>query len=253
MEPGVLPSRPGPVEPVSVTTAYDELRERVFEANREIVRAGLVVLTFGNASAADRAAGVMAIKPSGVAYEELGPGSMVVVSLESGAVVDGEHRPSSDTPTHLVLYGAFERVGGVVHTHSPFATAWAQAGRELPCLGTTHADHFRGAVPVTRALTGAEIESEYERHTGEAVVKTFERLGLDPLETPAALVASHGPFTWGIDVAHAVENAIALEAVAAMALRTALLQPGVEPIGDDLLRRHFLRKHGPGAYYGQTG
>jgi L-ribulose-5-phosphate 4-epimerase len=232
--------------------ASGELRERAFEANREIVRAGLVVLTFGNASAADRGAGIMAIKPSGVGYERLRPDSMVVVDLESGAVIGGEHRPSSDTPTHLVLYGEFERVGGIVHTHSPFATAWAQAGRELRCLGTTHADHFRGAVPVTRALTATEIEGEYERQTGEVVVETFARLGLDPLETPAALVASHGPFTWGIDVAHAVEHAIALEAVAAMALRTELLQPGVEPIGDDLLRRHFLRKHGPGAYYGQT-
>jgi L-ribulose-5-phosphate 4-epimerase len=233
------------------TAVSSELRERVFEANREIVRAGLVVLTFGNASAVDRALGVMAIKPSGVRYEELRPESMVVVDLESGAVADGEYRPSSDTPTHLVLYRRFERVGGVVHTHSPFATAWAQACRELPCLGTTHADHFHGAVPVTRALTSDEIEGGYEQHTGEVIVETFAGLGLDPLETPAVLVASHGPFTWGMDVEQAVENAIALETVAASALRTELLRPGVEPIGDDLLRRHFLRKHGPGAYYGQ--
>jgi L-ribulose-5-phosphate 4-epimerase len=230
---------------------FRRLRERAFEANREIVQAGLVVLTFGNASAADRAAGTMAIKPSGVPYDELGPEAMVVVDLESGAVLEGEHRPSSDTPTHLALYRAFERVGGVVHTHSPFATAWAQARREIPCLGTTHADHFCGAVPVTRPLLPEEIEGEYERRTGEVVVETFERLGLDPLEVPAALVASHGPFAWGPDVAEAVENAVALEAVAASSLRTELLRPGAEPIGEDLLLRHFLRKHGPGAYYGQ--
>jgi L-ribulose-5-phosphate 4-epimerase len=230
---------------------HDELRERVYEANREIVHAGLVVLTFGNASAADRAAGVMAIKPSGVPYELLRPEAMVVVDLESGAVADGAQRPSSDTPTHLVLYRSFEGVGGIVHTHSPFATAWAQACRELPCLGTTHADHFSGAVPVTRALTRAEIEGEYERLTGEVVVEAFARLGLDPLAVPAALVACHGPFAWGADAAEAVENAIALEAVAAAAYRTELLRPGVEQIGDDLLRRHFLRKHGPAAYYGQ--
>jgi L-ribulose-5-phosphate 4-epimerase len=230
---------------------FDELRERVFEANIEIVRAGLVILTFGNVSAADRTAGVMAIKPSGVQYDELRPKSMVVVDLDSGAVVESERQPSSDTPTHLVLYREFEQVGGIVHTHSPFATAWAQACREIPCLGTTHADHFYGAVPVTRPLTREEIEGDYERCTGEVVVETFRRLHLDPLQTPASLVASHGPFTWGADVAQALENAIALEAVAASALRTELLQPGVEPIQEHLLRRHFLRKHGPRAYYGQ--
>jgi L-ribulose-5-phosphate 4-epimerase len=231
--------------------AIAELRERVFEANREIVKAGLVVLTFGNASAVDRAAGVMAIKPSGVPYDALDPDSMVLVDLESGEARDGDARPSSDTPTHLVLYRAFEQIGGIVHTHSPFATAWAQARRAIPCLGTTHADHFRGAVPVTRPLLSEEIESDYERRTGEVVVETFERLGLDSLEVPAALVASHGPFAWGLDVAQAIENAVALEAVAASALRTELLQPGAEPIGEELLLRHFLRKHGPGAYYGQ--
>jgi L-ribulose-5-phosphate 4-epimerase len=228
---------------------HRELREQACEANLELVRAGLVVLTFGNASAADRAAGVFAIKPSGLAYEQLSAESMVVVDLESGEIVDGSYRPSSDTPTHLVLYRRFDAVGAVVHTHSPFATAWAQAGRALPCYGTTHADHFHGAVPVTRMLTRGEIEGDYEHATGEVIAETLA--GLDPLELPAALVAGHGPFAWGADAADAVENAIALEVVAASAYRTELLRPGVEAVGDALLERHFLRKHGPGAYYGQ--
>jgi L-ribulose-5-phosphate 4-epimerase len=228
-----------------------ELRERVFEANRQVVEAGLVVLTFGNASAADRAAGVMAIKPSGVPYDVLGPGSMVVVDLESGEVREASGRPSSDTPTHLVLYRAFEEIGGIVHTHSPFATAWAQARREIPCLGTTHADHFRGAVPVTRELTGEEIGGDYERSTGDVIVETVTGLGLRPLERPAVLVASHGPFAWGSDPETAVENAIALEVVAESSYRTEALRSGAEPIQPELLDRHFLRKHGPGAYYGQ--
>ena len=230
---------------------YDEIREQAFEANRAIVGAGLVVLTFGNASAVDRAAGVLAIKPSGVPYDELDAASMVVVDLESGDVLDGAYRPSSDSPTHLVLYCAIETVGGVVHTHSPFATAWAQAARDLPCYGTTHADHFHGAVPVTRALTRAEIEGEYERATGEAIVETIAGRGLDALAMPAALAAGHGPFAWGADPAQAVENAVALEIVAANALNTELLRQGAEPIDEALLDRHFLRKHGPSAYYGQ--
>ncbi|TML33281.1 MAG: L-ribulose-5-phosphate 4-epimerase AraD [Actinobacteria bacterium] len=231
--------------------AIAELRERVFEANREIVKAGLVVLTFGNTSAVDRAAGVMAIKPSGVPYDALDPDSMVLVDLESGEAREGDARPSSDTPTHLVLYRAFEQVGGIVHTHSPFATAWAQARREIPCLGTTHADHFRGPVPVTRELTGEEIGGDYERRTGDVIVETVTGLGPDPLERPAVLVASHGPFAWGADAEKAVENAIALEVVAESSLRTELLRPGAEQVQPDLLNRHFLRKHGPGAYYGQ--
>lgn len=233
-------------------TPHAELRERVLEANRAIVRAGLVVLTFGNASGIDRSAGVMAIKPSGVPYDELSPGSIVVVDLESGAVVDGRQRPSSDTPTHLVLYRRFDAIGGVVHTHSPSATAWAQARRELPCLGTTHADHFRGPVPVTRPLTLEEIGGAYEERTGDVIAETIEGLHLDPLEMPAVLVDSHGPFVWGEDVARAVENAIALETVAGTALHTLLLAPGSEPVAEELLLRHFLRKHGAAAYYGQA-
>lgn len=229
----------------------DELRERVVAANLALVEAGLVVLTFGNASAADRVAGVMAIKPSGVAYGSLRPEDVPVVDLASGEVLSGKRRPSSDTPTHLALYRAFTDVGGVVHTHSPFATAWAQALRELPCLGTTHADHFHGPVPVTRQLTAAEIEGDYEERTGAVIVEAFAERGLDPLELPAALVASHGPFVWGAEVEGAVENAVALEAVAASAYRSLQLAAGLEGIPAELLEKHFSRKHGAAAYYGQ--
>jgi L-ribulose-5-phosphate 4-epimerase len=176
---------------------------------------------------------------------------MVVVSLADGRVVEGVMRPSSDTPTHLVLYRAFGEIGGVVHTHSSFASSWAQAGRAIPCLGTTHADHFSGSVPVTRELTGAEIAGDYEALTGEVIVETIAGLRTGALDMPAALVASHGPFTWGRNAAEAVTNAVALEAVAAMAYRTLALDPAHGPIAADLLGRHFGRKHGPGAYYGQ--
>jgi len=230
---------------------FDELRERVVAANLALVDAGLVVLTFGNASAADRAAGVMAIKPSGVAYGALRPDDVPVIDLASGAVVSGKQRPSSDTPTHLALYRAFAEVGGIVHTHSPFATAWAQAQKELPCLGTTHADHFHGPVPVTRQLDAAEIEGDYEERTGAVIVETFAALALEPLDVPAVLVASHGPFVWGADVEHAVENAVALEAVAASAYRSVVLDAGLEGIPAELLEKHFSRKHGAAAYYGQ--
>ena len=230
---------------------HGELRERVFQGTRELARAGLVVLTFGNVSGVDRNENVLAIKPSGVPYEDLRPEGIVVVDLETGDVVDGRQRPSSDTPTHAVLYRSFEALGGIVHTHSRFATAWAQAGRDLPCFGTTHADHFRGPVPVTRALAADEIHDEYEQRTGDVIVETFVSRGLDPLETPAALVASHGPFAWGVDVAQAVENATALETVAELALYTLVLKAEAPALDDDLLQRHFSRKHGPDAYYGQ--
>lgn len=230
---------------------HADLRERVLDANLALVRAGLVVLTFGNASAVDRAAGVVAIKPSGVPYDRLTPADVSVVDAETGAVVDGEMRPSSDTPTHLALYRAWPDVGGVVHTHSAFATAWAQARAEIPCYGTTHADHFHGAVPVTRALTQREIDGEYERATGDVIVETFGALGLEALHRPAVLVASHGPFAWGASVEDAVENAIALEVVAVSAYRTRALAGALEAIPAELLEKHFSRKHGPAAYYGQ--
>jgi L-ribulose-5-phosphate 4-epimerase len=232
-------------------TPHADLRERVFEANRDLVRAGLVVLTFGNASGVDRSAGVMAIKASGVPYDQLHPEAIVLVDVESGDTIETRYKPSSDTPTHLVLYRRFAAVGGIVHTHSPYATAWAQARREIPCLGTTHADHFRGSVPVTRPLTGGEIQGDYEACTGDVIVETLERLELDPLEMPAVLVASHGPFAWGTDVMQAVENAVALEAVATTALHTVMLEAEADRIEDDLLQRHYRRKHGSTAYYGQ--
>jgi L-ribulose-5-phosphate 4-epimerase len=230
---------------------HAELRKQVLEANLELGRSGLVVLTFGNASAVDRAAGVVAIKASGVPYDRLTVADVAVVELADGAVAGGGKRPSSDTPTHLALYRAWPDVGGIVHTHSAFATAWAQARREIPCYGTTHADHFDGAVPVTRALTLREIEGEYERATGDVILETFAALELEPLDRPAVLVASHGPFSWGASVEEAVENAIALEAVAASAFRSVALAGELQAIPAELLEKHFSRKHGAAAYYGQ--
>jgi len=230
---------------------YDELREQVLVANRRVVELGLAVLTFGNASAADRGAGLVAIKPSGVLLDELHPDSIPVVDLETGAAVAGDLRPSSDTPTHLRLYRALD-VGAIVHTHSPFATAWAQAQRELPCLGTTHADHFRGPVPITRLLSADEIAGDYEDATGVAIVETLASRGLDASTMPGVLVASHGPFVWGRDADEAVANALALETVATSAYRTLALEAALESIQPELLARHFDRKHGPTAYYGQS-
>jgi len=226
------------------------MREAVLAANLALPAHGLVTLTWGNVSGIDRERGLVAIKPSGVPYESMTLADVVLVDLE-GNVVEGERRPSTDTPTHLELYRAYDWIGGIVHTHSPFATAWAQALRELPCLGTTHADHFHGPVPVTRQLTAAEIESDYEERTGAVIVEAFVERGLDPLELPAALVASHGPFVWGAEVEDAVENAVALEAVAANAYRSFQLAAGIEAIPPELLEKHFARKHGAGAYYGQ--
>ena len=229
--------------------ALHELRERVVEANVELVRAGLVTLTFGNASAADREAGVMAIKPSGVPFDALEPDQVPVLDLVTGATVAGALRPSSDTPTHLALYRAFPSVGGVVHTHSPYATACAQGCTPIPCLGTTHADHFCGSVPVTRALLDEEIAGGYEEATGAVIVEALA--GGDPLAMPGVLVRSHGPFTWGATVENGVENAVALEAVAASTYRALRIASEASPIGESLLAKHFGRKHGPGSYYGQ--
>lgn len=230
---------------------YEALKEAVWRANLDLVEAGLVVLTWGNASGADRDAGVMAIKPSGVAYAEMRPEDMVVLSLETGEVVEGRLKPSSDTPTHLHLYREFEGIGGVVHTHSSYAVSWAQAERDLPCFGTTHADHFYGPVPVTRRMREEEIREAYEHNTGAVIVECFRQRGIDPLDVPGVLVAGHGPFTWGATPRKAVENAIALEATARMAVYTRLINPDARPIDPVLLDRHFLRKHGAAAYYGQ--
>lgn len=225
-----------------------QLRRRVCQANLDLVAHGLVTGTWGNASGIDRRAGLVAIKPSGVAYSQLVPESIVLVDLE-GKVVAGELRPSSDLETHLELYRCWPGVGGVAHTHSAAATAFAQARRALPCLGTTHADHFRGAVPVTREMSPAETAAHYERNTGRVIVEAFA--GLEPLDVPAVLVASHGPFSWGPSPEAAVLSSVVLEAVARMAIDTlALADSG--PIPAHLLERHFRRKHGPEAYYGQA-
>ena len=231
--------------------AYERLKEEVYRANPALVEAGLVVLTWGNASGVDRDAGVMAIKPSGVAYHRLRPEDVVVLSIETGLVVDGAARPSSDTPTHLHIYREFEEVGGIVHTHSTYGTSFAQAGLDIPCLGTTHADNFHGPIPVTRAMAADEIADEYELNTGRVIVECFHRREIDPLAVPGVLVAGHAPFTWGASAEKAVENAIVLEFAAKMAVQTLSLNPGVRPISDALLDKHFFRKHGRNAYYGQ--
>ena len=229
----------------------EKLREQVYEANLELPRRGLVTYTWGNVSGVDRERGLVVIKPSGVEYDALRPEDLVVVSLESGERVEGTLNPSSDTPTHLELYRAFPVLGGVVHTHSTHAVAWAQARMDLICYGTTHADYFYGAVPCTRELTAEEIDAGYEANTGKVIVETFREQGLDPVHVPAVLCASHGPFAWGKDPAQAVYHAAVLEEVARMALLTRMLSPAAEAAPQRVQNKHFLRKHGPGAYYGQ--
>jgi L-ribulose-5-phosphate 4-epimerase len=226
----------------------DTLREEVLEANLELVRRGLVLYTWGNASGIDRERGLMAIKPSGVPYDNMKPSDMVVVNLD-GVIVEGKLRPSSDLATHLILYRQFGGIGGVVHTHSRCATAWAQAGREIPCFGTTHADYFHGPVPATPHLTAEEIATEYEANTGHAIVRRFQ--GVDPLSMPAVLVGGHAPFTWGKSAAEAAYHAVVLEEVANLALQTTAVNPNAVPISQAMLDKHFYRKHGGAATYGQ--
>jgi L-ribulose-5-phosphate 4-epimerase len=227
----------------------EKLKAEVCKANLDLVAEGLVIQTWGNVSGVDRASGNVVIKPSGVPYDGMKPEHMVVVSLKTGEVVEGNLKPSSDTPTHLVLYRAFPKIGGVVHTHSLYATAWAQACKGLPAYGTTQADYWYGDVPCTRKLTPAEIKTDYELNTGEVIVETFKKL--DPMQHPAVLVASHGPFTWGKDAHDAVHNAVVLEFISRLASETLRINPKTQPVQSVLLDKHFLRKHGPGAYYGQ--
>ena len=229
----------------------EKLKQQVCEANLDLVKKGLVIQTWGNVSGIDREKNLIVIKPSGVPYDGMKPEHMVVVSLKTGAVVEGNLTPSSDTPTHLVLYRAFPKIGGVVHTHSLYATAWSQACKTLPGYGTTQADYWYGDVPCTRKMTPTEIKADYEANTGEVVVETFRKLKFDPMQHPAVLVASHGPFTWGKDAHDAVHNAVVLEFVARLASETLRINPGIKPMQPVLLDKHFLRKHGPKAYYGQ--
>lgn len=227
-----------------------QLQELVYRANLELSASGLVMGTFGNLSAVDRAAGLFVIKPSGVPYERLTPGHMVPVSLESGEVIGSDLRPSSDTPTHLELYRAFD-CGAVVHTHSEYATAFAQVRLPIRCMGTTHADYFRGDIPVTRPMTRDEVERDYEKNTGLVIVEAFESAALSPAEIGAVLVANHGPFTWGPDAAKAIENARVLEYLARLEWRARTMAPDAPRPDAFLVDKHYLRKHGPGAYYGQ--
>lgn len=229
----------------------EDLREEICFVNKEISRTGLAMLTWGNASGVDRDAGVMLIKPSGIDYGQLTPGDLVAVSLATGKAVEGTMRPSSDTATHWHLYRRFEDVGGIVHTHSHFATVFAQAHREIPCFGTTHADSFYGPIPLTRDLTQTEVQTDYELNTGKVIVERFTQARLDPSTRPGVLAASHAPFAWGATPAKALENALVLEEVARMALHALQLEPDLPPVPQYLLDKHFLRKHGTNAYYGQ--
>jgi L-ribulose-5-phosphate 4-epimerase len=226
-----------------------QLKQEVCEANRRLVREGLAIQTWGNVSGVDRTTSHLVIKPSGVPYETMKPERMVVVSLETGRVVEGDLRPSSDTSTHLILYRAFREIGGIVHTHSLYATAWAQARREIPPLGTTHADYFHGPVPCTRLLTAKEIANDYEANTGRLIVERFKKI--DPAHFPGVLVAGHAPFAWGATVTEALENAIVLEHLARLASETLRVNSSVKPVQRVLHDKHFHRKHGPRSYYGQ--
>ena len=229
----------------------EALKEEVCRANLMLPEHGLATFTWGNVSGVDRESGMMVIKPSGVEYDGMRPEDMVVVSLETGESVEGRWKPSSDTETHVALYNAFPSIGGVVHTHSRWATSFAQAGRGIPAFGTTQGDYFYGEIPVTRKMTPEEIGGRYELETGNVIIETFRQRGIDPDQVPAALVYSHGPFAWGKGAMNAVHNAVVLEEVAFMAFHAMALTPGLPPMQQELLDKHYLRKHGPGAYYGQ--
>ena len=229
----------------------EDLKRQVLEANLALPKHNLVTLTWGNVSAVDRERGVFVIKPSGVDYSVMTADDMVVVSIETGEVVEGTKKPSSDTPTHRLLYQAFPSIGGIVHTHSRHATIWSQAGLDLPAWGTTHADYFYGAVPCTRQLTEAEIDEDYERNTGRVIIETFAQRNLDPVAVPGVICASHGPFAWGKSAAQAVYHAVVLEEVARMALYTMQINPAAASAPQHIQDKHYLRKHGPNAYYGQ--
>lgn len=230
---------------------YKDLQKRVYQTNMQLPELDLVVFTWGNVSEIDRELGVFGIKPSGVNYSDLRPEDIVIVSVDTGETVAGTMNPSSDTATHLILYQQFKNIGGVVHTHSPWAVSWAQAARALPAYGTTHADTFYGDVPCTRKLNKAEIEKDYEKNTGLLIVETFEKEGIDPQAIPGVLVAGHGPFTWAEDSYKAVENSKVLEECCKMAMRTEQINPKIARIEQELLDKHYLRKHGETAYYGQ--
>lgn len=228
----------------------EELKKAVYEANMELPKRGLITYTWGNVSGMDRETGYFVIKPSGVDYEVLKPEDMVVMDL-MGNQIEGKYKPSSDTPTHIELYKKYPEIGGIVHTHSPYATSWAQAGRSIPLYGTTHADYFYGAIPCARSLKEEEIAGDYEKNTGLVIIETFENAGLNPMYTPGVLCTNHGPFTWGKDAAEAVHNAVVLEEVAKMSLNTELVNPKVTMAPDCIRDKHFFRKHGENAYYGQ--
>ncbi|MBF4806083.1 MAG: L-ribulose-5-phosphate 4-epimerase [Pseudoleptotrichia goodfellowii] len=228
----------------------EKLKEEVYKANMELPAKGLVLFTWGNVSAIDREKGLVVIKPSGVDYDKMKAEDMVVVDLD-GKVVEGELNPSSDTPTHVELYKKFPNIGGIVHTHSTNATIWAQSGRDIPAYGTTHADYFYGPIPCTRKMTPEEIKGEYEKETGTVIIETFEKRNIDPKFVPAVVVHSHGPFTWGKNAAEAVYNSVVLEELSKMAIYTEQINKDIKPMQQELLDKHFLRKHGENAYYGQ--